>query len=429
MKSKAILVSLLALCAIAFVMTTVNASDVIDIDNIIVKFNDMYLDPTGVTATGESVSSVVPVDVEFTALGDYKDVKVKVYIEGYKDEISESTDRFYILDGTMYKKSFKIELPSSTDLDDRVEDLTLIVRISAKSAMDEDGNEISGTIGSGEAEYKIRLQRNLYSLDVLAIDVQDAVVTWNVVAVDVVLENNGYDRLDNVFVKASMPDLGVSRNVFIGDMAAVDENNYDDIVNSISKRIYLNLPRNTAPGTYNLVIEASNNDVSVSKQQKVEITVPETSIVPPVTAKSVAPGEEVTFDVVLVNPSDKVVIFTLTPQESTGIVVTVQEPVVVIPAQSSKTVKVTAKAAANAAQGTHLVTINVNSETGAAKQVSFTVNVEGKNILSTGDNRSNTVLVLTIVLAIIFVVLLVILIVLLTKKPAESEELGETSYY
>jgi len=32
-------------------------------------------------------------------------------------------------------------------------------------------------------------------------------------------------------------------------------------------------------------------------------------------------------------------------------------------------------------------------------------------------------------LAIIFIVLLIVLIVLLTKKPAEIEDFGETSYY
>ncbi|GAI05148.1 unnamed protein product, partial [marine sediment metagenome] len=43
--------------------------------------------------------------------------------------------------------------------------------------------------------------------------------------------------------------------------------------------------------------------------------------------------------------------------------------------------------------------------------------------------EDNTVLILTVILAIIFVVLLIVLIVLLTKKPAETEEFGETSYY
>jgi len=47
----------------------------------------------------------------------------------------------------------------------------------------------------------------------------------------------------------------------------------------------------------------------------------------------------------------------------------------------------------------------------------------------TGITSNNTVLILTVILVIIFVVLLVILIVLLTRKPAESEEFGETSYY
>ena len=49
---------------------------------------------------------------------------------------------------------------------------------------------------------------------------------------------------------------------------------------------------------------------------------------------------------------------------------------------------------------------------------------------STGSSvTANGVLILTVVLVIIFVVLLIVLIVLLTRRPAETEEFGETSYY
>jgi len=48
---------------------------------------------------------------------------------------------------------------------------------------------------------------------------------------------------------------------------------------------------------------------------------------------------------------------------------------------------------------------------------------------STVVGQTNNVVVLTVVLVIIFVVLLIILIVLLSKRPVESEELGETNYY
>jgi len=56
-----------------------------------------------------------------------------------------------------------------------------------------------------------------------------------------------------------------------------------------------------------------------------------------------------------------------------------------------------------------------------------TVNFSGTNQATT-PQLTSPVLVLTVILAIVFVVLLVVLIVLITRKPAKTEEFGE-SYY
>ena len=69
--------------------------------------------------------------------------------------------------------------------------------------------------------------------------------------------------------------------------------------------------------------------------------------------------------------------------------------------------------------------MNVNSPT-EQEQIVFTVNAEDNGTSVSGDNF---VLLLTVILVIIFVVLLIVLIVLLTKRPVETEEFGETSYY
>jgi preprotein translocase subunit SecG len=53
--------------------------------------------------------------------------------------------------------------------------------------------------------------------------------------------------------------------------------------------------------------------------------------------------------------------------------------------------------------------------------------VEDKDSRVTGS--TDPVVIWTVVLVIVFVVLLIILIVLLTKRPTETEEFGETSYY
>ncbi|MDD5192026.1 MAG: hypothetical protein PHX96_02715 [Candidatus Nanoarchaeia archaeon] len=416
MKSKAILVSFIALFAIVFALSTVIASEV-QICDLSVEVNDVEAYTTSPTIAGE-VSNTVPVTVEFTACEDATDVKVKVYIEGYKNEISDETSRFLIVNGSRYVKRFSLTLPSTMDLDELedelTEDLSLLVRISAK------GKE------SAEESYAIKMQRELYGLSILSVDTSQEVTAGSTIPLDIDVENNGNERLDNVYVKVSIPDLGIDKKVFFGDIAPTDEEDYDDIIDSADKRIYVSIPRNAIPGTYNVNIEAYNYDASTLVQKKLVVNSAQTGIIPTATSKTIAIGEEATFDVVLVNPNDRMVVYSLTPEESSGLIIDISEPVVAIPADSSKTVQVKVKATDSAEEGTHLVTINVNSESGLVKQVSFSANVEKA---STGVTKSNSVLILTVILAIIFVVLLIVLIVLLTKKPAEAEEFGETSYY
>jgi len=417
MKSKAILGSLIAIFAIVFALNMVaaaaNTVDYAEIDAI-------YVDDINVMQTtfaGE-VSTTVPVDVYFTATADMTDVSVKVFIEGYKSEISETTSRFHIVDESTYVKRFSLTLPSSMDLDDLTEELNLVVRISAK------GEE------SLEVEYPINMQKDLYGLNVLSVETAQTIAAGSSFVLDVVLENNGNEELENIYVKASIPELGIEKKVYFGDLFPQDDcenddpNEDDDCDNedTVNKKIYLTAPRNTIPGVYNIEVEAYNYDASTSVAKKVVISGAQAGILPTATTKTIAVGEEATFDVVLVNPNDRMVVYSVTPEESTGLIVEIAQPIATVGADSSETVSIKVKATDSAEEGTHVVTVNVNSESGLVKQVNFTVNVEN-------SVASNAVLILTVVLAIIFVVLLIVLIVLLTKKPAEIEEFGETSYY
>ena len=153
MKNKAILVSFIALFAMIFALSTVAGSGIVTINDVIVNDISIY----DSTAAGY-VSDTIPVEIKFTANEAVSDVRVKVYIEGYKNEVSDSTERFHIVEGSSYIKRFSLRLPSSTDLDDLIEDLTLQVRVSAKGK------------DSFEDPFPIKMQRNLYNLNVLSIE-------------------------------------------------------------------------------------------------------------------------------------------------------------------------------------------------------------------------------------------------------------------
>ena len=320
MKNKAILVSIVAIFAIVLTLNAVIASEVdITVDDVVV--NDISVISS--TAAG-FVSENIPVEVEFTANENLEDVRVKVYIEGYRDEVSDSSSRFRIVNGSTYLKRFSLDLPSSFDLDTDPEDLTVLVRISAKGK------------DSFEEIYDIRMQKESYTLDILSIDADEKVAAGSVVALDVVIKNHGSDRLDDVYVKASIPELGISRRVYLGDIQSDIDTDYDEIRDTLNKRIYLSIPADAISGIYNVEVEAYNFDAIVTANRRVIIS-----------------------------------------------------------------------------------GIDASEDNGDVEDVEDAEDADS----------NNAVLILTVILAIIFVVLLVVLIVLLTKKPAEVEEFGETSYY
>jgi|TARA_B100001971_G_scaffold214831_1_gene254731 uncharacterized membrane protein len=419
MKSKAIMVSFIALFAITFALSTVVAQGFVDITDVEFNGISMSLDNV-VNAVAIDASESVPVEVKFNSLTDIEDVRVKVYIEGFKNDIEDETSRFHVLGiGNKYVKRFTLKMPSTEDFDDLSDDVTLLVRFSAKGET------------SFEETYALKVQRNLHSLNLLSIDLSDVVVAGNSVAVDVVIENNGYDRLDNVYVKASIPGLGVSRKVYAGDLAPTIDGFDDDINDAVVKRVYLTIPNNAAPGNYEIEVEAYNYDASITALGRVVIEDVQGGVLPSSTSKTISPGQESTFDLVLINPSNRMVVYNIMPEETKGVLVEISDPVVAVGADSSRTVQVKVRATENADEGTYIVTVNANTDTGVTKQVSFSVSVEEPSKVGITGNAmgTNNTVVLTVVLVIIFVVLLIVLIVLLSKRPAETEEFGETNYY
>ena len=439
MKNKAIFVSFVTLFALVFALTTVSAactnSDFVAITDVEVNGISFTSELYG-NALGEITSSTIPVEVEFTVNDncdsdedgvdesheEITNVEVRAYIEGFKDDIEDETSRFHVFEGNSYVKRLSLKLPSTMDLDELTEEeLELLIRVSARGQ------------NSVELSYPLEVQSDLYSLNILSVDRNEVVSAGESLAVDVVVENNGFERLDNVYVKVSIPALGVSNKVYVGDLDSVRDEFDDNVNDARERRVYLTIPRTAAPGNYEMEVEAYNYDASAKETSRVVVRGIETRVLPSVTTKTVAPGEETTFDVVLMNPNDRMVVFTVTPQESQGFFVEVSEPLVTVDPQSSKTTKVKVKASDSVPEGTYVVVVNASGDSGTSEQVAFTVNVEKKatgsrTVISTTE-KPNTVVILTVILVIIFVVLLIILIVLLTRKPTESEEFGETNYY
>lgn len=363
-------------------------------------------------ATGQNIAVFagqnLPVKVVFDVTGNstIRDARVKVWLSGSR-EYAVSTPRFDAIPGNRYSKLLYIQLPSN--LDNREEDYKLKVAVESQNLN-----------ADAEAIVNLLIERESYLVDVLDVLMPSKITTGAVLPVNIILKNRGRQLAEDTFVKVSIPALKIEEKAYFGDLSAVDQADPDK-EDASERRLMVRIPSTALTGTYVVEIEAYNTDALTTLSRKLAIVGPadETQVVPAVQSRTFAPKQNAEYQITLVNSGSSVNVYELVVESISGLSITVDEPVVAVPAGMSKTVKITANA--NSAN-IYNFAVNVHSSGELIKRVPLTANVAG----SAGITGNATILT-TIVLAIIFVVLLVVLIVLLTKKP-EKEEFGE-SYY
>ena len=421
MKANKVVVTLLAFCVVMLALVSNVAAAELANDTVVwvsgvpVSFNGYFTEQPAVFV-GESL----PVKVSFVAAKNAEDVRVEVEIDGYENGLEARTERFDIINGVRYTKTMSIDVPF--DLEDELSDS---FDVTVKIYDDHD---------KSVREFTVKVQRESYQLEMLSIDTTGSAQAGKSFPVELVLKNRGMRDLEDVFVTARIPALGIERRMYFKDVFALDESCDDDECNddSLYGKIDLMIPSNAAPGVYTLEITARNDDVvsSATKQIAVENTIPSESVIPTMSVKTFAVGEEVVYEILLVNPTDNVKIYRATADGAEDLSVSVDPTLIALSAGSSKSLMVKVNAAET---GKYRFGVNVFSESGdLIRRVELTANVRGSDYTSgdaSGNGKiDNTVLALTIVLAVIFVVLLIILITLLSKKPQKTEEFGE-SYY
>ena len=408
MKSKQILVSLLAIVSLLYIVATVSATEIANIEYV--EVNDL---PVGYEISSVLAGDTITVEVYFEAREDASDVRIKAEIQGDKIDVDEKTGQFDVEEGILYKKILVLEVPY--ELRNEVSnDLELSVKIW------------NGDYETEES-FVLRVQRPSYNVEVKSVAVSSTVTAGEIVPVDVVLKNRGYNDLEDLEVRVSIPALGVQRTAYFGDLVAVEcsEKDADDGLckdaddeDTVSGRVYLTVPYNAVAGLYSLEIEVENYDTTSTKVKQILVENDFAgNTVAPITGKTVAVKADAEYDLLLVNPTNNIKVYNLIPESSDGLAVKVSESVVAVSAGSSRTVKVTARASE---EGTYNFKVNVFSGSELVNQVDYSLAAQGNAI-------ANPIVVLTVILVIIFVVLLVVLAILLGKKPV-TEELGE-SYY
>lgn len=426
MNTKKILVSLCTIAIVLFLVATASAEvctscqSTTDVDCeccgtlittpgdaplagcVTIEIDGMNINNNPSVIAGEDVT----VKVTFTSSVTTTGVRIKAELEGDKDSVEVMTGSFDVEAGHTYTKSLKLEVPFELK-DVTSDDLELSVRIWNSDY---------------ESEYEnmaLRTQRPSYNPVVKSISVAQSVDAGETFPVDILVKNMGYNDLEDLYVTVGIPTLGVQKTAYFGDLVTKESCTEDcEEEDTVSGRIYLEIPYGVEAGIYNLEVLVENDDVESTfvRQIAIENNLPENVIVTS-DKKTVAVGQEAEYTLLLVNPTDSLLVYTIVAESNGEVSSSVDSAVVAVPAGSSKTVTVTAMAKS---EGEYNFDVNVFSNEKLVEKVTLNLNAEGRAV--------NPIVVLTVVLAIIFLVLLVVLIVLLGRKPQKTEEFGE-SYY
>jgi hypothetical protein len=402
MNTKNLMVSLCTIViAMLMAVTLVAAADItssasIEVDDIAVGDNPSVV-------AGDSV----PIEVEFTALVDASDVRIKAELEGDKVDVYVMSKPFDVEAGHTYKKTLTVKVPF--ELKDEVSDY---VTLNVKIWNGEFKTEIENLL--------IRVQRPSYNPVVKSVSVSQSVDAGETFPVDLVLKNMGYNDLDDIYVTVSIAELGVKKTSYFGDLVPLETCDEDcDEEDTVSGRLYLEVPYEAEAGVYTLEVQVTTDDVdsTVSKQIAIENDFAENVIVTS-SSKTANVGQDAEYSLLLVNPTNSLKVYRVVAESNGELSSDVDESVVAVPAGSSKTVTVMAQASE---AGEYNFDVHIFSGEKLTDTVSLSLITEDSTV-------SNPIVVLTVVLAIIFLVLLIVLIVLLGKKPRKQEEFGE-SYY
>jgi len=357
----------------------------------------------------------IPIRVRLKAFAPIEDVRVVAEVAGYPD-LRVVSGAFSVVEGGTYTKVLTLKMPESLDEEDLKNNLDLFITVESKD---------EGLLDSFGID--LILQREQDSIEILDVDMQNEVAAGDILTFDVVVKNRGLQQAEDTFVVVRIPALKLEDRAYFGDLTPMDQGGDDlpEEEDSRERRLSLRIPSNTPVGVYVVEIEASTDDASITITKKVAVSggaEEGTRVIAPVHSKSFDAGESAEYSIVIVNSGNKQAVFELVIDAPSELSIDVSEPVVAIPAGSSKTVKLEVSAEK---EGTYNFAANIHSGTELVDKEEFSAKVGGKEVIS---GKTNPTVLLTVILAIIFVVLLIVLIVLLTRKPIKTEETGE-SYY
>lgn len=362
--------------------------------------------------------SQLSVKAVFKSNKDLSNVKVHVWLNGYREELEARTGEFDVFKGNMYSKTLFIDVPSDIDARDAY---TLYVKL-------EKNTELTGV---DEAKIDMNVQRVANILSILSADLYDSdkdniFNAGSTLYADVVVKNMGNHVADDVYVKISIKELGISRNVYLGDLEGYDNHYPNDNEDARKVTIALKLPSGIATGSYIVEIETYNSELSEKVTRTITVEkqlTQEIEIIPQVTEANVRTGATAQYSLLIANSGETEENFIVEVLGANGWATTVITPAAFsLESGESKIVALDLSIAKDVEAGKHPFTVRVRYGN-EAKQFNFMANVSNSAV-----DWKVILMIIGIALAVAIIVLLVITLIKQSKGNLEEKPELE-SYY
>ena len=200
------------------------------------------------------------VKVRVTAGEDIDDVQIEASLRGYdhNDLMEDITDVFDMKEGVIYTKKLTIPLRLRMDQDR----YKLRIRIDSR-----DGDTV-------QYDFDLEIDSSRHSLMIrdVILSPENEVKAGRALLAAIRLKNYGEKDENDILVKVSMPELGISASDYVDEL----EKEGDDDDSTTTEELYMRIPTDAKTGEYMLRIEVTYDDGDEKETQEMMIKVKST---------------------------------------------------------------------------------------------------------------------------------------------------------
>lgn len=356
------------------------------------------------------------------------DVKVRVILSGSKDDITDVTKKFDMKPGVSYSKKLTLDIPLRMEQDT----YTLMVYVDNADGLLTDEHNFSLEIEAEAHAVQIR--------DII-LSPENRVRAGRALLVSVRVKNRGTSTEEDIKVKVSIPELGISASDYIDEL---DEEDGDDD-SATSEELYMRIPDNAKSGEYEVVVEVEYDDgdetetattviiVEGKEEEKEETPKEEEKKLTKITAgpevQDITKGEGKNYLITISNEGSSAKTYTLEVTGAAWADISITPSATeVIAADDSKTfnVFVTPKDVAAAGENVFTVTVNVD---GISQEIPLKVNVvAGAKTTSISLKKALEIVLVILVVLLVIIGLIIGFSKLKGKDKSEEDKSSETYY-